>query len=332
MTQEDLTVGVVVERRILDNPWIDHVWLPSAILPGAPAAPEWTALRADGGVSQFYAGAHVISFFSIDTANYRSNLANGSPKIWVSLRRTDGEPPVRVVGVTADPAEGEAFTEAGDDIVEAITMPPEVAARLAASSKPIMWSGASRNAGVTKPIPRCFPPGREVYAAQEMTAMNDDGESFLGRWSKRKSQAQTGAKSEEPRSEAEGSRQSGAQDAEPEEIALEDLPPIESIDASTDLSQWLRKRVPDTWRQAALKRVWATDPAISQFIGLAENSWDRNAPDGVPGFGPLSPTHDVTRLLAQVIGQLPENDAPEAGNAETTTSDLRHSKRAVRAD
>jgi Protein of unknown function (DUF3306) len=160
-----------------------------------------------------------------------------------------------------------------------------------------------------------------VYAAQEMTAMNDDGESFLGRWSKRKSQAQTGAKSEEPRSEAEESRQSGPQDAEPEEIALEDLPPIESIDASTDLSQWLRKRVPDAWRQAALKRVWATDPAISQFIGLAENTWDWNAPDGVPGFGPLSPTHDVTRLLAQVIGQLPENDAPEAGNADATTSD-----------
>jgi Protein of unknown function (DUF3305) len=132
MTQEDLTVGVIVERRVLDNPWIDHVWLPCAILPGAPAVPEWTALRADGGVSQFYAGAHVISFFSIDTANYLSNLASGSPKIWVSLRRTDGEPPVRVVGVTADPAEGEAFTEAGDDIVEAVTMPPEVAARLAA--------------------------------------------------------------------------------------------------------------------------------------------------------------------------------------------------------
>ena len=131
MAQEHLTVGVVVERRALDNPWVDHVWLPSAILPGAPAVPEWLALRADGGVSQFYAGPHVISFFSIDTANYRNNLASGSPKIWVSLRRTDGEPPVRVIGVTADPAEGEAFTEAGDDIVEAVAMPPEIAARLA---------------------------------------------------------------------------------------------------------------------------------------------------------------------------------------------------------
>ncbi len=149
--------------------------------------------------------------------------------------------------------------------------------------------------------------------------MSDDGETFLNRWSKRKSQARTRA--EEPRSEAEESRQTGAPNAEPEEVALEDLPPIESIDASTDLSQWLRKRVPDAWRQAALKRIWATDPAISQFTGLAENAWDWNAPDGVPGFGPLSPTHDVTQLLARVIGQSPESGAPEAEKAAATTAE-----------
>ena len=131
MAQETLTVGVVVERRPLDNPWIDHVWLPSAILPGAPAAEAWTVLREEAGVRQFYAGPHVISFFSTETTHYRHNLLSGSPKIWVSLRRTDAEPPVAIIGVTADPAEGEAFTEAGEDIVEAVVMPPEIVARLA---------------------------------------------------------------------------------------------------------------------------------------------------------------------------------------------------------
>ncbi len=116
-------------------------------------------------------------------------------------------------------------------------------------------------------------------------------------------------------------RQTGAPNAEPEEVALEDLPPIESIDASTDLSQWLRKRVPDAWRQAALKRAWTTDPAISQFTGLAENAWDWNAPDGVPGFGPLSPTHDVTQLLGRVIGRSPESGALEAEKAAATTAE-----------
>jgi hypothetical protein len=148
--------------------------------------------------------------------------------------------------------------------------------------------------------------------------MSDEGETFLGRWSKRKVQARRRPRDAESESEAGLSHQTGAQNTEPEEIPLEDLPPIESIDASTDLSPWLRQRVPDAWRQAALKRVWTSDPAISQFIGLAENSWDWNATDGVPGFGPLSPSHNVADLLARVIGELPKGDAPET--VETTAT------------
>jgi hypothetical protein len=140
--------------------------------------------------------------------------------------------------------------------------------------------------------------------------VSNESESFLERWSKRKAEARTDAKSDEVQEQAEASK--SLADAEPEEIALEDLPPIESIDASTDLTHWLRKRVPEAWRQAALKRVWASDPAISQFIGLAENSWDWNAPDGVPGFGPLNPATNIAQLLEQVIGQMPSGDTSKA--------------------
>jgi hypothetical protein len=34
--------------------------------------------------------------------------------------------------------------------------------------------------------------------------------------------------------------------------------------------------------------LWA-DPAIKDFVGMSENEWDFNKPDGVPGFGSLSP-------------------------------------------
>lgn len=33
------------------------------------------------------------------------------------------------------------------------------------------------------------------------------------------------------------------------------------------------------------------DPAIRFAVGLAENSWDFSAPDGVPGFGPILVNH-----------------------------------------
>jgi len=50
----------------------------------------------------------------------------------VVLRPTGPEPPVEVALVTADPAEGEGATEAGNNVVETIAMPGEIAGVVAA--------------------------------------------------------------------------------------------------------------------------------------------------------------------------------------------------------
>jgi hypothetical protein len=118
-----MSVGVVVERRKAASPWIDHTWRPVVVLPGAPQAEPWTVLAVDGDVATFYAGAADVSLYRTETAQYRDNLASGTPSLWVALRPTGGEPPFRVVAVTADPAEGESFTQAGDDLVGAVPMP-----------------------------------------------------------------------------------------------------------------------------------------------------------------------------------------------------------------
>ena len=72
---------------------------------------------------QFYAGAAEIALYRTETGNYRDNLASGAPQLWVVLRPTGVEPPYELFAVTADPAEGEAFTEAGNDLVETVPMP-----------------------------------------------------------------------------------------------------------------------------------------------------------------------------------------------------------------
>jgi hypothetical protein len=87
------------------------------------------------------------------------------------------------------------------------------------------------------------------------------------------------------------------------------VPPLESIDAGTDVSAFLRPGVPADLAQAALRRAWVADPAIRDFVGLAENAWDFNKPGGVPGFGPLRAIDDVQRLAALVAGVLPPDDA-----------------------
>jgi hypothetical protein len=81
------------------------------------------------------------------------------------------------------------------------------------------------------------------------------------------------------------------------------LPPIESIGAASDIRPFLEPGVPQDLARAALRRAWAADPAIRDFIGLSENSWDFNTPDAVPGFGSLT-TGDAGRLLTRVPEEL----------------------------
>jgi hypothetical protein len=71
------------------------------------------------------------------------------------------------------------------------------------------------------------------------------------------------------------------------------------------VSAFLRPGVPADLTRAALRRAWAADPAIRDFVGLAENAWDFNAPGGVPGFEPLRAVDDALRLAAQLTGATP---------------------------
>jgi Protein of unknown function (DUF3305) len=128
----NIPVGVVVERRKAQSAWIDFTWKPVTVLTGVPEASPWTKLADDGDAATFYAGAGDLALYRTETANYRDNLASGAPKLWVALRPTGTEPPYALFAVTADPAEGEAWTEAGSDLVDVVPMPGSVRAALEA--------------------------------------------------------------------------------------------------------------------------------------------------------------------------------------------------------
>jgi hypothetical protein len=121
-----IPVGVVVERYKAQSPWIDFVWRPAAVLAGVPSASPWTLLSSEGDKALFYGGSATIELHRTETVNYLSNLRSGAPQLWVVLRPTGAEPPYEVLSVTADPAEGEAFTEAGNDLVETAPMPEPI--------------------------------------------------------------------------------------------------------------------------------------------------------------------------------------------------------------
>lgn len=122
-----IEVGVVVERRKARSMWADFLWRPVSVFVGTASAAPWTPLGTEAETTLFYAGEAVIELHRTETANYRNNLASGAPALWVALRPVSSERPYELIAVTADPAEGEAFTDAGSNLVEAVPMPPDVA-------------------------------------------------------------------------------------------------------------------------------------------------------------------------------------------------------------
>ena len=144
-------------------------------------------------------------------------------------------------------------------------------------------------------------------------------EHFLTRWSRKKrAAAEQAGEPVAPEAADAAAREQPSAAAEPAPAAtapkvdLASLPPLESIGAGSDIRAFLQAGVPSELTRAALRRAWTSDPIIRDFIGLAENSWDFTAPDGVPGFGPLKATDDIRRMVAEIIGDLGQASEPGA--------------------
>ena len=135
---------------------------------------------------------------------------------------------------------------------------------------------------------------------------------FLARWSRRKHHAATDkirqSKSEStPDDIVSGTPAALAQGENRLPFDPASLPTIESIGADSNIRAFLEAGVPGDLARAALRRVWSLDPAIRDFVGLSENSWDFNAP-GAP---------TLVRLLTFVITGSQTAEAPRPTASRT---------------
>ena len=181
---------------------------------------------------------------------------------------------------------------------------------------------------------------------------------FLARWSRRKRQAARNAKRHElsprtpepdpksgegdpgpisPSGLSNGSRLSRstaascaavkrsagttpANESAAPQFDLSRLPSPESISAETDIRPFLAPGVPAELTRTALRRAWAADPAIRDHVGLSENSWDFNAQDAMPGFGPLDMTEALSQAVDRMLGRTDVPDGSEAAREDQTKS------------
>lgn len=143
-----------------------------------------------------------------------------------------------------------------------------------------------------------------------MSAGPDDA-GFLGRWARRKAQARQNEPESEPAPDAQEPLDQAAAAEAPEPFDIEKLPKLDEITAETNMSDFLRKEAPESLRNAALRRAWALDPAIRDYVNPAmEYAWDWNVPGGAPGSGELATGFDVAKAVEQTFGAA--NAAPQA--------------------
>ncbi|MBR1268158.1 DUF3306 domain-containing protein [Bradyrhizobium sp. AUGA SZCCT0222] len=136
----------------------------------------------------------------------------------------------------------------------------------------------------------------------------DDDKGFLARWSQRKQEAKQPER-EAPVADAEIAA-APATEAEAEaekeaapEFDLSSLPSLEELTSETDITGFLRKGVPEHLRNAALRKSWALDPAIRNYVNPAlEYAYDWNTPGGVPGNSELGAGIDIARMVTQIMG------------------------------
>ncbi len=133
---ETMPVGIVVERRDSSHPWADHLWIPVAVIPGAPAmdpAGPWKTLEQGEGWERYLAGTLDIEIWRTDTEAYLDGLSADPPRVFVVLRQDiDGEHEVIPFVATVSTYEAQDYADGGEDIVEGVPMPDPVLAWLRA--------------------------------------------------------------------------------------------------------------------------------------------------------------------------------------------------------
>jgi hypothetical protein len=147
---------------------------------------------------------------------------------------------------------------------------------------------------------------------------SDDGKNFLSRWSQRKQEA----KQPDRDAPAPDAPSAPVAESKPEpELDLSSLPKLEDLTATTDITAFLRKGVPESLRNAALRKSWALDPAIRNYVNPAlDYAYDWNTPGGVPGSSEIGAGMDVARLVSQIMGGGESVTEPQDSAAEPTNA------------
>lgn len=123
-----MAIGIVVEKRTARSRWTRETWRSTAVIPGGGPADPGCVLDSGPGWTRYYGGRLGLTLHRSGTAGYRQTLSTPQPQLYVVLRPRDDERGVEPFLVTACPFEAQDYLDSGEETVDAVPMPPPVAA------------------------------------------------------------------------------------------------------------------------------------------------------------------------------------------------------------
>lgn len=133
VAQEKRPLGVILERRDADNPWLDYTWKSVEVVGGGMAEPGWRDLDEGDGWKRFLVSGFDVTLYSGETEGYKVNLSQAQPFVYVVLRPGEEleDHDVEPFAMTVCPYEAMGYAESGDEQVDGVPMPTEIAAWVA---------------------------------------------------------------------------------------------------------------------------------------------------------------------------------------------------------
>jgi len=122
MSKPNFSVAVVMQRRAVQNRWIDCIWEPSGVL-ASDERGEPRQLRDEAGLSQWLHPGFTLQLHRDEAEGYYLNVSGPAPSVFVLWRMDEdrGLP----IDVTVSSEEAGRWLDGGHS-VDRVGMPPEI--------------------------------------------------------------------------------------------------------------------------------------------------------------------------------------------------------------
>jgi hypothetical protein len=122
MSKPSFPVAVVMQRRAVQNRWIDCVWEPWAVLPSAERG-EPRMLVDDNGTSQWLHPGFAIALHKDESEGYYLNVSGPAPSVFVLWRMEEER--ALPLELTVSSEEAGRWLDGGHS-VDRVAMPTEI--------------------------------------------------------------------------------------------------------------------------------------------------------------------------------------------------------------